>query len=448
MNMPDFALPVLTIFQPTCSTPTYNRFLVLLVGALLTTGRRTITNLLRIVGHQAPGHMSSSHRVFSRRHWSPWALAQGLLRFLLAYVVPTDPVFLAGDDTVAERPGPTVCGKGRHRDGVRSTHRDTAYRWGHTWVVVSVLIKLPVATRPWALPALVAWYRAPEWDEARGTCHNTPAHLARLLLARLIRWFPERHFVFVGDTGYGTSEPARFCRQHLRHLTLISQFYGDAALSELPPPRTPTTLGRPRVKGRKLLSPKEVVAPTTPRPCLTVAWYGGTTRNIKVVTGTGYWYRIGAALVAVRWVDVHACTGTPRDAYFLTTEVTMSPQQSVEGYPQRWSIETTFQACRAYLKLASTKCSSQQTVLRFIPGLFGLDTLVVVLYLQLPQSLQTPGVVYGRGTSTVTFSDMLSCVRRTVWQQWFFHTHRDGNGFSKRSPALQATLLDALAPAA
>ena len=448
MNIPDFALPVLTIFQPTFSTPTYNRFLVLLVGALLTTGRRTITNLLRIVGHQAPGHMSSSHRVFSRRHWSPWALARGLMRFLLAYVVSTDPVFLAGDDTVAERPGPKVFGKGRHRDGVRSTHSYTAYRWGHKWGVVSVLIKLPFATRPWALPALVALYRAPEWDEAHGTRHKTPAHLARLLLARLIRWFPERHFIFVGDTGYGTSETARFCRQQRRHLTLVSKFYGDAALYEPPPPRTPTTLGRPRVKGRKLRSPKEVVAQTTQRPCLTVAWYGGATRNIEVVTGTGYWYRIGEALVEVRWVYVHDCTGTHRDEYFFTTDVTMSPQQIVEGYTQRWSIETTFQECREYLKLESTKCYSQQTVLRLIPCLFGLYTLVVVLYLQLPKSLQAPGVVCWRGKSTVTFSDMLSCVRRTVWQQWLFHTHRDGKGFSKLSPALQATLLDALAPAA
>jgi hypothetical protein len=84
------------------------------------------------------------------------------MRFLLTYVVPTDPVFLAGDDTVAERPGPQVFGKGRHRDGAWSAHSYTAYGWGHKWVVVSVLSKLPFATRPWALPALIALYRAPE----------------------------------------------------------------------------------------------------------------------------------------------------------------------------------------------------------------------------------------------------------------------------------------------
>jgi DDE superfamily endonuclease len=154
------------------------------------------------------------------------------MTFLLAHVVPTGPVFPAGDDTVAERPGPKVFGKGRHRDGVRSTRSYTAYRWGHKWVVVSVLVKLPLATRPWALPALVALYRAPEWNQAYGMRHKTPAHIARLLLARLIRWFPERQCNFVGDTGYGTSETARFCRQHRGHLTFISKFYGDAALYE------------------------------------------------------------------------------------------------------------------------------------------------------------------------------------------------------------------------
>jgi hypothetical protein len=62
-----------------------------------------------------------------------------------------------------------VFGKGRHRDGVRSTHSYIAYRWEHKWVVVSVLAKLPVATRPWALPVLVALYRPPEWDRVHGT---------------------------------------------------------------------------------------------------------------------------------------------------------------------------------------------------------------------------------------------------------------------------------------
>jgi hypothetical protein len=46
---------------------------------------------------------------------------------------------------VTEHPGPKAFGKGRHCDGVQSSHRYTACRWGQTWVVVSVLMKLPLA---------------------------------------------------------------------------------------------------------------------------------------------------------------------------------------------------------------------------------------------------------------------------------------------------------------
>jgi DDE superfamily endonuclease len=448
MNIPVCAMSVITVFRPAFSTPTYHRFLVLALAAVLTTGRRTVTNVLRTVRDQAPGHISSYHRVFSQRRWSAWALAHLLITFLLDRVVPPGPVLLAGDDTVTERPGPHVFGKGRHRDGVRSTHSYTAYRWGHKWVVVSVLIKLPGATRPLALPILVALYRPPEWDRLHGRRHKTPAHLARLLLARLMRWFPQRHFIFVGDSGYGTSETARFCSQHRRYLTLVSKFYGDAALYAPPPPRMRHTMGRPRVKGQKLASPQEVVANTAQRTNLRVAWYGGATRDIEVVTSTGHWYRIGEALVEVRWVYVHDCTGTHRDEYFFTTNMTMQPRQIVECYTQRWSIETTFQECREYLKLESTKGYGQQTVLRFTPCLFGLYTLVVLLYLQLPYPSSTLRAVFWRGKSTVTFSDMMTCVRRALWQQWVFHTHAAAQEFAKLSPSLQDTILYALAPAA
>jgi DDE superfamily endonuclease len=448
MKVPDFAVPVLSTFRPTFSTPTYHRFLVLMLGALLTTGRQTITNILRTVRHHGQGHLSSYHRVFSQRRWSMWALARLLITFLLDHVVPPGPVLLAGDDTVAERPGPKVFGKGRHRDGVRSTHGYTAYRWGHKWVVLSVMVKLPFAVRPWALPILVALYRSPEWDQTHGMRHRTPGHLARLLLARLMRWFPERQFIFVGDSSDGTSETARFCRKHRHQLTLVSKFYGDAALYEPPPPRTRRTMGRPRVKGQKLASPQEVVGNTAERTRLTVAWYGGSTRDIEVVTGTGHWYRIGEDLVEVRWVYVHDCTATHRDEYFFTTDITMMPQQMVACYTQRWSIETTFQECREYLKLESTKGYGQHTVLRFTPCLFGLYTIVVLLYLQLPSSFNMLRVVFWQGKSTVTFSDMLTCVRRALWQQWCFHTQAHALEFAKLSPSFQETLLSALAPAA
>ena len=154
--IPSFARPVLDQFAPVFFQPTYQRFLVLLVAAILTTGRRTVSNLLRTVPGLAPGDPSSYHRVFSKRRWSALLLARLLAKFLLDHYVADGPVYLAGDDTVDEHRGAKVHGKGCHRDPVRSTHAFTAYRWGHKWVVLTILVQFPFAVRPWALPVLVA----------------------------------------------------------------------------------------------------------------------------------------------------------------------------------------------------------------------------------------------------------------------------------------------------
>src|SRR5215211_5464375 len=108
MNVPACAVPVLTMLRPAFSTPTYHRFLVLMLAAILTTGRRTVTNLLRTVRSQGQGHVSSDHRVVSRRRWSTWTLARALIAFVLDHVVPPGPVLLAGDESVTEHPGPHV----------------------------------------------------------------------------------------------------------------------------------------------------------------------------------------------------------------------------------------------------------------------------------------------------------------------------------------------------
>jgi hypothetical protein len=172
---------------------------------------------------------------------------------------------------------------------------------------------------------LVALSRDPEWNQAPGRRHNTPAPLVRLLWARLVRWFPARHGSVAGDTGYGTSETARFCGQQHTHLTLVSKVDGAAACYAPAPPRTRRTMGRPRVKGQKLASPQEGVAHTAERPRRRVAGSGGPTRALAVVTGTGPWYRSGAALVDVRWGYGPEGTGTHRAEDCFPTAITLKP---------------------------------------------------------------------------------------------------------------------------
>src|SRR4051794_40296083 len=316
--------------------PTFLRFLVLALATILTIGGRTVCNLLRTLGAFAPGHSSSYHRVFCKRRRSSWRLAKGLAGWVSHHLVPSGRVFLAGDDTVEEHPGDHVFGKGCHRDPVRSTHSYTAYRWGHKWVVLSVLVRFPFTRRQWAPPLLVALYRSEADNHKAGRRHKTPARLLRQLCCVLLRWFRQRQFVLSGDNNYGSHELARFAARRRGRLHLVSKFYPDANLVEPPPPYSGG--GRPRVKGKGLAKPEQVVADAR-RTKLQVAWYGGGQRDVEVVTGTGHWYKSGQGLVEVRWVFVHDLTGSHRDEYFMTTEVGMSAREVIETYVGRWNEE-------------------------------------------------------------------------------------------------------------
>ena len=158
----------------------------------------------------------------------------------------------AGDDTVDEHPGDKVFGKGCHRDPVRSTHSFTAFRWGHKWVVLAVLVRFPFTRRQWALPLLVALYRSEEDDHKAGRRHKTPQHLLRQLCCVLLRWFRQRRFVLAGDGDYASHETASFFSRRRGRLSLVSKFYPDANLYEPPPPYLGKKPWHPRVKGAKL----------------------------------------------------------------------------------------------------------------------------------------------------------------------------------------------------
>src|SRR3954469_5412459 len=261
--------PVRAAFEPLApalTRPTYHRLVLLALAALLTTGGRTIANLLRTLGALAPGHPSSYHRALSHRRWSTRGPGRRYVAAILGRFAPHGTVELAGDDTVTEHPGDKVYGKGCHRDPVRSTHSFTAYRWGHKWVVLALLVGFPFCRRRWALPLLVALYRPEQKgiDGASKRAHKTPVDLLGQMLRILIRWFPDRRFVCSADGNYAAHELAEVAAADPRRLTVVSNFSRDATLFEPPPPYSGS--GRPRVKGREVPKPAQVVRDTPSRP--------------------------------------------------------------------------------------------------------------------------------------------------------------------------------------
>jgi hypothetical protein len=422
---------------------------LLALAAILTVGGRTVSNLLRCLGALAPGHFSSYHRVLSHRRFPHRAVARRYIAAVFARFAPRGTIDLVGDDTVTEHPGPKVYGKGCHRDPVRSTRSFTAYRWGHKWVVLALLVGFPFCRRRWALPLMVALYR-PEETEPKDSrpkrSHKTPADLLGQMLRILLRWFPERRFVCCADGNYATHELAELAAAHAQRLTFVSKFYATANLFEPPPPYS--GCGRPRVKGKELPEPAQVVRDTATGSLLEVAWYGGGRRRVEVITGSGCWYRSGRPLVPLRWVFVRDRTGTHRDEYFFTTDPAMSPQAVIETYTGRWSIETTFQEVRSYLGVETTRGRVRNTIVRAEPGLFLLYTVVIWLYAELPARSRRARVVDWPGKSDVTFSEAITAVRRWLWVEWVFAIPGHREAFSKLSGPFRHIRLNGLAPAA
>jgi hypothetical protein len=444
MILPHEASAVLLPFAPAFTAPTFDRFVLLALSALLTTGRRSVANLLRTVGGLARGHRTSYQRVLSCARCSALRLACLLCRRVLRLVPADRPVLLVGDDTVDGHKGKHVWGKARHRDPVRSSHAYTAWRYGHRWVVLAVLVHLPFARRPWALPVLVDLYRSEEDNRRQGRPHRTPARLLCRLVAVLLRWFPDRRFVLVGDAGYGTHEVARFCHARRERLSLVSKLHPQANLFE--PPPAYAGKGRPRVKGAALPKPSQAVAHARLRRAV-VRWYGGGTRLVSVASGAGHWYKAGRGLVPLRWVFVRDREGSHRDEYFYTTDPALSPEAIVGHYAWRWNIETTFQEARAHLGLESTRGWCRQTVLRAAPCLLGLYSVVALLFVALPQPARR-GSVHWPGKAVVTFSDALAAVRRWLWSEWVFPQTAGGTAIQQLPEPLQELVFSALAPGA
>lgn len=400
--------------------PSWNRFVALALAALVTIGPKTITSIAVVGGLLRRGHVSSWHRIFNRPgravRWSLLALARHLAGQVLALVANDRAVVLAVDDTSTRRPGRRVYGKGCHRDAVASSHAYTTWTWGHRWVVLAVVVELPFAQRPWALPVLVALYRNRETNDQEGRRHKTVIDLARQMTLMLARWFPARRFSLTADGGFASVELARLAQVTRGRVHLISKMKANARLFAPAPARRPGQNGRPRRRGALLPAP----AKSRRRSQLaTVGWYGGGTRRVALRTGTGSWHR-HRWLVPVRWVHVRDRQGTHRDDYLFTTDLTMDPATIVTLYTRRWNLETTFQELRAQHRIESTRVWSQQAVMTYIPCLFGLYTLAVIVRGRTSTEPLRPRQDPWYPKANATYTDLINDVRTIFWRQHLF----------------------------
>jgi len=263
---------------------------VLVVGALLAPGKRTVTAVLRVMGLSQEGQFQRYHRVLNRAQWSSLAVARVLLRLVVDTCVPEGPVVIGLDDTLERRRGEKITAKGVYRDPVRSSHSHFVKASGLRWLCAMVWAEIPWASRVWALPFLTALCPSERYHQQRGQRHKTLPQWAGQLLGLMQRWLPGREVVVVADSSYAVIELLKQVSD-LPDVSLITRLRLDAALYAPAPSRLPGQTGRPRKKGKRRPTLQQILKdPSVSWARLPVRqWYGGRTREVEVCTDTAVW---------------------------------------------------------------------------------------------------------------------------------------------------------------
>ena len=201
-HAPDLLSTWLAPFRSGLTGPTFRHALVLVLGALLTPGRRTVTAMLTVVGL---ARTRSLHELPPRAQPQPWSsreVARRLLGLLVASFVPAGPVIIALDDTLERR-----WGAGSRL--VASTGIRSAPRHGHfvkasglRWLSVMLLVPIPWAGRVWALPFLTVLAPSERFSREHRQRHKALTDWARQALLQVARWLPDRRIVAVADQSY------------------------------------------------------------------------------------------------------------------------------------------------------------------------------------------------------------------------------------------------------
>ncbi len=446
-TLPADYLSIVALFAPLFTKCLWAHIQVLVVGAILTPGQRTVTAVLRIMGLSAEPHFQTYHRVLNRAVWSSWEVSRALLQLLVKTFAPRGPLIVGLDDTIERRWGAKIRARGIYRDPVRSSHSHFVKTSGLRWLSLMLVVPIPWAKRVWALPFLTVL--APSERYYRGKRH-APKKLtawAQQAVLQVRRWLPTRDVVIVADSSFAVISLLARLRRLPKPVCMITRFRLDAGLYEPAPPRKAHQPGRTRVKGKRLPTLEAIALQRKTRwTRLTIPeWYGQDCRTLEIVSNTAVWYHCGQPPVPIRWVVIRDPKGKFKTQALLCTDLTVKPAQIVKWFVLRWQLEVTFREVRAHLGVETQRQWSDLAIARTTPALLGLFSLVTVFAHQHTQHKKLPmrQTAWYRKPRP-TFSDALAVVRHSLWCHVDLSPSHRTADMEKLSPKLLERFTEAL----
>ena len=439
-------IQLLSIFAIAFTVPTFAKVLVLIYGAILAPGRRTVTAALRAMGLADDKRYGKYHRLLNRDRWSPWVVSKILLSLLVGVFVPEgDVLLIAVDEHLDRRGGRKIKYKGVFRDPIRSTVKRVSYAVGIRWIVLALVVWTPWSGRQWSLPFLAFPALSPKTSQKLGKRHRTVVEWTCFLIDKVRRWYPDREIALVGDGSYAAVMLVQRCQRFKIPVKLVSRLrLAQRAVLHNPP--DPQPKGKPGPKPKKGTRQPSLAQrlndPNTLWHKFIVPWYGGETKQIEFATGCWLWYRRGLDPVPLRWVLVRCPNNSFQPTALFCSAQSVSAKQIVLWFIARWNIEVTFEEVRAYLGFETQHHWSVRAIERTTPCLMGLFSLVVVMARTLhPEKLPIRQASW-YPKQEATFSDALATVRRDLWTNFDYNISADEADLSLISEATVLSLLD------
>ncbi len=390
------------------TAPTFGSFLTLLSGWVFAR-RCTVTAMILAARAVGTKHHSAYHRVFSAARWSLDEL--GLAVFGLIAGLPGEgPTLLAIDDTLARKRGLKVFGVGMHHDPLLSTRKTCITNWGHCWVVLGVILKLPWCGDRWfCLPVLFRLYVPKKTADRKRLPYHTKPQLAVQMLRVLCERFKNRRFHAIGDSAYGGKS---VLLELPGNCDLTSRLKMDARLYDAPVQRKSRKGGRPRIRGLRLPTPKQMLAGRCRHQTLDI--YGRKDKS-RVAECVARVYAAPARLLKVVAVEP-LCGGRLAQAFFSTCP-NDSIQEVLVRYAARWSIEVAYHDAKGQLGFEQPQGWTCQAVKRTAPVAMLLYSLVAVWFSREGHRHYRPPtrpwyMAKAAGSEGASFADMLNTLRR------------------------------------
>ena len=387
----------------TMTSPTFASLTTVLTGWVFA-GRRTVTRMILAAGDAAEKHYSSYHRLFSAARWSLDAL--GLAVFALIEPYLGSVVMLGLDDTLCRKRGVKMFGTGMHHDPLLSSRGKVIVNWGHSWVVLGVIVELPFRRgHYYCLPILFRLYLNKKSALKHRRTYRTRPELAVELLELWCKCRENRRFHVVADSAYG-GQSVLCCLPKTCDLT--SRLVKNARLYDAPPQRKKGTQGRPRKRGHLLPAPREMLVGRCRRVTLSIYGRSETARLVDQVA------RVHAAPERpLRVVAAEAVKGGRGQEAFYSTCHEATAEEVIAWYAMRWSIEVTNHDSKQHLGFEQPQGWTRRSVERTAPLAMLLYSLILLWFAREGQRSWRPLVCPWYTSKTApSFADMLSTLRR------------------------------------